>query len=69
MPGIFTPEKGFVEMEPVCKIEGVLIFADNNTRRILTREFTGADELTELGISYRDLDGILRSGSKIIPRR
>lgn len=53
---IHIPGKEPVQTEFVGRIGNVLIFADKNSRPIATGEFTGAGELTDLGISYEELD-------------
>lgn len=64
MPEIHIPGKRPVQTEFVGEVDGALVFADENSRPIVTGEFTGADELTDLGISYGELDKILKSDSK-----
>lgn len=64
MSEIYISGRGSVQAEFVGKVEGVLVFADENSWPIVTGEFTGADELTDLGISYGELDKILKSDSK-----
>lgn len=65
MPEIHIPGKKPVQTEFVGEVDGVLVFADKNSRPIVTGEFTGADELTDLGISYGELDKILKLDSKL----
>jgi hypothetical protein len=64
MQEIHIPGKGPVQTEFVGEVESVLVFADENSRPIVTGKFTGADELTDLGISYGELDKILKLDSK-----
>lgn len=67
MSEIDVPGKGLVQTEFVGKVGNALVFADHNSRSILTGEHTGADELTDLGISYRELDRILKSSANPHP--
>ncbi len=67
MSEIDIPGKGPVQTEFVGKVGKALVFADHNSLPILTGEHTGADELTDLGITYRELDRILKSNANPHP--
>lgn len=57
---VYIEGRGLMPMEPVCRIGSTPVYADGNTQGVVTGEFTGADELTDLGITYRELDKILK---------
>lgn len=69
MTEIDIPGKGTFKAEFVDKVGSALVFADHNSLPIVTGECTGADELTDLGISYRELDKILKSDIDPHPSR
>lgn len=55
-------------IDPVVVVDfpdkGVRISADANTASILNGQWSGADELTDLGITYRELDRLLKEEAR-----